>query len=186
MREGVRYGAFLRGINLGSRRRVAAADLRSWFEEMGFRDVSTFRTSGNVAFSTGRQPRAKITLQIEAVLEEALGFEVAAFLRTEKELRAIARKRPFPSRVVEDSDGKMQVALLSAKPTRRLQEKVLALGTESDRLAFADLELYWLPSGGTRDSELDYGEIEQLLGPTTRRTEGTLVEMVEKHFSTSD
>ena len=39
-----RYGAFLRGVNLGSARRVSNDSLRSWLEEMGFTDVSPFRS----------------------------------------------------------------------------------------------------------------------------------------------
>jgi uncharacterized protein (DUF1697 family) len=178
----MKYGAFLRGVNLGARRRVASSDLRSCFEEFGFEDVSTFRTSGNVVFDAGRQARSKIAQRIEAGLAKALGFEVSVFLRTEAELKAIAGHRPFPPRLLETSKGKMQVSLLGDKPSKRLREKVLALGTDEDELAFGDRELYWLPSGGTRDSSLDYREIENLLGPTTMRTKGTLEEMARKYF----
>jgi uncharacterized protein (DUF1697 family) len=147
---------------------------------LGFEEVSTFRTSGNVVFRSGR--RSGINRQIEAALAEKLGFDVSVFLRTEKEMRSIAEQQPFPPKLVKASDGKLQVGLLSAKPAKRLREKVLALGRDEDRLAFGDRELYWLPSGGTRDSALDYTEIEKLLGPTTRRTKGTLDQMVEKYF----
>ena len=47
-----RYVAFLRGVNLGSRRRVKGEDLRLCFEGLGFEDVATFRTSGNVIFAS--------------------------------------------------------------------------------------------------------------------------------------
>jgi uncharacterized protein (DUF1697 family) len=149
---------------------------------MGFQDVNTFRTSGNVVFDTGHRSRMKLIPQIEASLTRRLGFEVSIFLRTEKEMRAIAEHQPFPAKLVKASEGKLQVALLSAKPTQRLREKVMALGSDDDKLAFGDRELYWLPSGGTRDSALDYREIEKLLGPTTGRTKRTLDEMVRKHF----
>jgi hypothetical protein len=76
----------------------------------------------------------------------------------------------------------MQVSLLSKKPAVRIRKRVLSLATDEDRLAFGDRELYWLPSGGTRESALDYGEVERLLGPTTRRTKGTLEEMARKHL----
>ena len=48
-----RYAAFLRAINLGPRRRLSGADLRARFEGLGFTDVETFRTSGNVVFEVG-------------------------------------------------------------------------------------------------------------------------------------
>ena len=53
-----RYAAFLRGVNLGAKRKTGSAELRSCFEGIGLEDVQTFRTSGNVVFETGRAPKA--------------------------------------------------------------------------------------------------------------------------------
>jgi uncharacterized protein (DUF1697 family) len=178
-----KYAAFLRGINLGRQRRISGADLRSRFEEMGFRDVDTFRTSGNVIFASGRESLARMAGRIEEGLAESLGYEVAIFLRTASEIRAIADHQPFARRQVEASKGKLQVAMLSAKPATRARKEVLALTTAEDRLAFGDRELYWLPSGGTRDSALDLKAIEKLLGSTTMRTKGTVDQMAEKYFA---
>jgi uncharacterized protein (DUF1697 family) len=46
------YVALLRGVNNAGARRVAMADLRSLFEQLGFGDVRTLLNSGNVVFST--------------------------------------------------------------------------------------------------------------------------------------
>jgi uncharacterized protein (DUF1697 family) len=176
------HAAFLRGINLGPRRRVSAADLRSFFEEMDFRDVRTFRTSGNVIFDAGAESQVKMADRIERGLSESLGYEVAVFLRTAREIRAIADHRPFPPDLVNASEGKLQVAMLKKKPADRLRREVLSLSTDEDRLVFGDRELYWLPSGGIRDSALNFRKIEGLLGSTTLRTKGTLDEMAAKFF----
>jgi uncharacterized protein (DUF1697 family) len=177
------YAAFLRGINLGRRRRISSADLRARFEEMGFRGVDTFRTSGNVVFDAGREPRAQMADRIEEALAGSLGYEVAIFLRTASEIRAIADHQPFPPRLVAASKGKLQVLMLPAKPPTRVRKEVLARATDEDRLAFGDRELYWLPSGGTRDSGLDLKTIGGLLGSTTMRTKGTVEELAAKYFS---
>jgi uncharacterized protein (DUF1697 family) len=175
-----RYAAFLRGVNLGPRRRAGAAELRSVFENLGFREVSPFRTSGNVVFEADREPRAKLAARIEEGLEEELGFDVAVFLRTAGEIGAIAGHEPFPSKQTAASKGKLQVVLLAAKPAAKTRKEVLGLAMEEDRLAFGDRELYWLPSGGTRDSGLDLKRIEKLLGATTMRTKGTLEQIAAK------
>jgi uncharacterized protein (DUF1697 family) len=177
------HAAFLRGINLGPRRRASSADLRSAFERMGLRDVATLRSSGNVVFSAGRASEAKLRARIEAGLATALGFEVTIFLRTAGEMRALANREPFPRKVLEASRGKLQVALLSTKPAPGLRKEVLALATADDRLAFGSRELYWLPSAGTRDSALNLKAIETLLGATTMRTKGTIDELAAKHFA---
>lgn len=177
------YVAFLRGINLARRRRVGSGELRTLFEDMGFRDVDTFRASGNVIFGAQREPLQRIVDRIEKGLAEALGYEVAIFLRTASEITAIANHQPFARKATQASKGKLQVALLSAKPAASLRKDVLALATDADRLAFGDRELYWLPSGGTQDSALDFKAVERLLGSTTMRTKGTLEQLAAKYFA---
>jgi uncharacterized protein (DUF1697 family) len=178
-----RHAAFLRAINLGRNRRVGSADLRACFESAGLDEVQTFRTSGNVVFEAGRKPREQLTGEIERALADALGYDVDVFLRTADEVRAIAAHRPFADGLVQASAGKLQVWLLSAKPTARKREEVLALATGADRLAFGERELYWLPSGGTMESELDQKAIGKLAGPSTMRTKGTIEQLAAKFFA---
>ena len=177
-----RYAAFLRGVNLGRTRKISSADLRAHFSVMGFADVGTFRTSGNVVFGGASGSEAKLKAKVEKELSAAVGFDVTVFLRNEEEVRAIAEHQPFPSRQVEASGGKLQVSILPKKPTASAQKKVLALASDQDRLVFGERELYWLPSGGILDTELDLGEIEKLVGPSTRRTKGTIELLAEKFF----
>jgi uncharacterized protein (DUF1697 family) len=147
---------------------------------MGFDAAQTFRTSGNVVFDAPRKPSAAT---IEKALAESFGFEVEVFLRTTEEIRAIAAHQPFAPKLVESSKGKLQVSMLSAKPRKAVQDKVLALATDADLLAFGDRELYWLPSGGTRDSELDQKAIARLVGSSTMRTKGTIELLSAKFFA---
>jgi uncharacterized protein (DUF1697 family) len=174
----VRYAAFLRGVNVGRNHRVSSAELKSMFEELGADDVATFRSSGNVVFEAPRD----MARNIEQHLEKTLGYEVAIFLRTEKELKQIAAHRPFPAKEVEASKGKLQVSMLGKKPTAAVRKKALALATDQDRLAFGVRELYWLPSGGTLESKLDRKALDKLLGATTMRTKGTVDLLAEKYF----
>jgi uncharacterized protein (DUF1697 family) len=178
-----RHAAFLRGINLGRNRRISGAELRSQFEALGFQGVATFRTSGNVVFEAGREAPAELTERIEKGLVESLGYDVAIFIRAASHLREIASYEPFAPAIVDASKGKLQVMLLSAKPATRALSEVLATATEEDRLAFADRELYWLPSGGTRDSAVDVKWVEKLLGPITMRTKGTIEQLAAKYFA---
>jgi uncharacterized protein (DUF1697 family) len=178
-----RYAAFLRGINI-SKRRVTSEELRASLEELGFTDVAAFRASGNLIFSAeGRERADKLAARIEAGLGRSLGYEVPVFLRTAAEVKAIAGHDPFPAEVVEASDGKLQVSLLSAKPTAQARKKVLALATDQDKLAIRQRELFWLPSGGTLKSELDLKAIAAELGSTTMRTKGTIDQIAAKFFA---
>jgi uncharacterized protein (DUF1697 family) len=176
------HAAFLRAVNLGPTRKISSAQLRDCFESMGFEDVATFRTSGNVVFGAGREPAAKLRARVEKGLAKTAGFDVVVFLRTAAQIRAIAGAKPFPDKQVAASKGKLQVNLLEKAPPAPAKRKVLALATDDDRLAFSGSELYWLPSGGQMESELDHRAIDELVGPSTRRTMGTIELMASKFF----
>ena len=174
----MRYAAFLRAVNLGRNRRVSGAELCAIVEELGLDDVASFRTSGNLVFEAPRE----MTAQIATALESALGYHVGVFLRTARELEEIAAHQPFKPAEVEALNGKLQVSMLSAKPSAAKRKQVLALATDDDLLAFGKRELYWLPSGGTLESALDRKAIDKLLGPTTMRTKGTVEQLTAKFF----
>jgi uncharacterized protein (DUF1697 family) len=174
-----RYVAFLRGMNLG-KRRIKNDELRAEFETLGFEDVVTFRASGNVIFDAAKKSESALTKEIEHGLGEALDYEVPVFLRSCKEVAAIAAQEPFPAKAVSASKGKLQVTMLAKKPTAAARRKVLALATDEDGLAIAGRELFWLPSGGTIDSELDLKAIERALGKGTQRTMGTIEQIAAK------
>lgn len=177
-----RYVAFLRGMNLGGRR-IKNEELRAHFEALGCEEVVTFRASGNVIFASDGEPSAKLTARLEDGLADSLGYDVPVFLRSSKELLAIAAHEPFDPQHVDASKGKLQIALLTKKPSAAAVKKTSAMSTEADRLAVEGRELYWLPDGGLSDSELDLKALAAVLGPTTIRTKGTIDQIAAKHFS---
>jgi uncharacterized protein (DUF1697 family) len=174
----MRYAAFLRAVNLGKNRRVTNDRLKELFEEAGAEDVAPFRTSGNVVFEASRDMARKL----EPHLEKALGHEMVIFLRTAAELKEMAAAEPFPAKDVKRSKGKLQVVLFEKKPTAAVKKKALALATDKDRLAFGKRELFWLPSGGYMEAELDRKALDELLGPSTVRTKGTVDQLYAKYF----
>ncbi len=58
---------------------------------------------------------------------------------------------------------------------------MLDLAGEEDLLAIEGRELFWLPSGGTLDSDLDLKAIDKTLGKGTMRTMGTIEQIAAKH-----
>jgi len=175
-----RYVAFLRGMNLGGRR-IKNDELRSEFEALGLADVACFRASGNVVFGADGGDESALTSRIEAGLEGSLAYEVPVFLRSATELLAIAAAEPFEGSQAA-SRGKPQVVLLLDAPTKKQRKDALDLATDEDRLVLEGRELYWLPSGGMSESELDLKAIGAALGLTTIRTKGTIDQIAAKYF----
>src|SRR3954451_21966969 len=113
-----RLVALLRGINLGSQRRVAMADLRALLEELGYTDVRTVLASGNVVFTGSK---AKAREKLEAALAERFDMEIDVVVRTMEELHAVIEADPFKGKV--DNATRYFVAFLDSQPkAERLAE----------------------------------------------------------------
>lgn len=177
----MRFAAFLRGINVGGHR-VSAEQFKACFAELGFEEVATFRASGNVVFETKQRSRPKLTAHIEKGLKAELGYAVPTFLRSAADMDRIAGHTPFSPAAVTASKGKLQVLMLARKPSARARDDVLAQASADDLLAIDSTELYWLPKGGTLESDLDFKLVADALGVTTTRTKGTVELMNTKYF----
>jgi uncharacterized protein (DUF1697 family) len=112
-----RYLALLRGINVGGKKVIPMADLRTIFEGAGFTGVSTFIQSGNVFFESDEKPAAVLEAEVEGHLRRALGYEVPVVLRTVAEVRRLVRSEPFSGRS-GGADVKWYAAFLKEAPAR--------------------------------------------------------------------
>ncbi len=168
--------AFLRAINLGARRKVAMADLRGAFEDLGFDDVATYINSGNVIFSTKRRGRA-LERSIEEQLEAAFGFDIPTYVRTADEVREVLAAEPFDV----GPDDTYQVAFLHEKPSAAVCRAVASLSTDTDQLVVVGRDLHWRIAGKVMDSRLAAGAVDKALGvPITARNTTMLRKLAAK------
>lgn len=178
----MRYVGFLRGMNLG-RRRISNDELVAHFDSLGFDNPRAFLASGNVVFDTLETDERTVRRRLERGLAETLNYDVPTFVRSAERVRAIAAHQPFAIETLERSGGKLQVALLAEEPGASTRDTVLGYATEADHFAFEGRELYWLPSGGISESELDLAAIEDAVGPWTMRTRRTVERLAAKFLS---
>jgi len=87
----MKYVCLLRGINVGGNRKVSMSHLRSVFEELGYKNVSTYINSGNVIFSSDDVPSASM---IEETLTKVFGFDIPAHIVDAERMRIIAEAIP--------------------------------------------------------------------------------------------
>jgi uncharacterized protein (DUF1697 family) len=177
-----RWVAFLRGMNLG-RRRITNVELCDAFAELGLDNATAFLASGNVVFDSPEHSAAKLGARIEAGLKSALDYPVPTFLRSAAEVREIVSHSPFPAAAIEASRGKLQAALFEKPAAPVAQQAVLALASDEDRLAIVGRTLFWLPSGGVLESELDFKAIESHLGRLTIRTRRTFERIASRFLA---
>ncbi len=85
-----RFVALLRGINVGTAKRIAMADLRALLESMGYTQVKTLLNSGNATF-TGltRTPTAKMARTIHEAIARELGVDTMVIVKSAAEMAAV-------------------------------------------------------------------------------------------------
>lgn len=69
--------------------------LRGVFEELGFTNVKTVISSGNVLFESSETDASKLEAKIEAALPERLGFAGTTIIRSLEDLEKLAAAQPF-------------------------------------------------------------------------------------------
>lgn len=174
-----RYCAFLRAINVGGHT-VKMDQLRALVEQLGYTNVATYIASGNVMFDAPDDDAPALEAQIERHLHAALGYEVTTFLRTAGELAAVAAYTPFPAET--GSVHGLYVSFLKAPLADAVQQRVLALGSDTDAFHMHGRELYWLCRVRLSDSPLFSGTLlPKTVGvPTTMRNITTVRKLAAK------
>ncbi|HTF36897.1 MAG TPA: DUF1697 domain-containing protein [Blastocatellia bacterium] len=175
-----RYFAFLRAINVGGH--VVKMDrLRQLFESLGFSSVETFIASGNVAFETTSNNVKTLERIIENALREALGYEVATFIRTQAELVTIANYQPFRE---SDLEGvvSLNIVFLGEALDKKAKQGLMALTTDFDNLHGHGREIYWLCRTRQSESTISNAVLNKTLGmPGTVRGANTVKKMIAKY-----
>jgi uncharacterized protein (DUF1697 family) len=127
------------------------------------------------------EAESKLQKRVEAELGRRLGYDVAVFLRSAKEVTAIAARQPFDAKAIAASKGKPQVLLLGRKPSAKAKKAVLDLAPEGDLMVLEGRELHWLPTVGLSETELDTKALDGALGKGTMRTAGTIEQIAAKY-----
>ncbi|HUN08639.1 MAG TPA: DUF1697 domain-containing protein [Aggregatilineales bacterium] len=170
---------FLRAINVGGHT-VKMDVLRSLFEELGYAHVSTFIASGNVIFESDAAP-GDLETQIEAHLEQELGYEVATFIRSPAELAATVRYASGIPGYDPEADS-LHIAFLKQVPAESAWSKLLEKQTSMDTFYLEGREYYWHCRGKVSDSKFSNAVLERLLKqPATMRNITTVQKLSAKY-----
>lgn len=89
-----RYIAFLRGINISGKNKLPMAELKKELENLGFGEVRTYLSSGNVVFSSDKDDKAKLTEQIGIMIKRQFALDIPVFVILREELEDILHNAP--------------------------------------------------------------------------------------------
>lgn len=163
------FVVLLRGINVGSTRKVPMADLRAICTKLGWERAETYIQSGNLIVDAPGE-----THQVHCVLEPELaarfGFAVDVVVRTAPNWKTYVAANPFANDAA--ALDKMVHLYLSRDPLASRAAEVLQERAQTgERICIAGTAL-WIDYGtpGVRGSKLTPSLIDKACGsPTTGR-----------------
>lgn len=143
-----RYVVLLRGINIGPRNRIAMPALRGALAEAGFEDVQTYVQSGNVVLTSRAKPET-VRRDVEQLIAERFGLEIAVLVRTRAELVRIAKANPLKQ--VVTNPKRYQVTFLESKLPAATVKQLEELAAHGEQVVARGREVYaWTPDGIAR------------------------------------
>lgn len=172
--------AILRGINVGGRRKILMADLRSLFEKLGFQEVQTYIQSGNALFHTD-SPLTDIELatKIEQAISKQYEFEVPVIVIATDQIGKIAKKNPFLKNKETDITH-LHLTFLKEKPSKENQSKTEEYNYEPDQFVIKDQAVFVYCEGKYHKSKLTNNFFEKKLKvAATTRNWKTVLKLVE-------
>jgi uncharacterized protein (DUF1697 family) len=133
----------LRGINLGSRNRIAMGALRAALEAAGFADVRTYVQSGNVVLSSSATA-ADVKRKVQRVIAKEFGLDIAVVTRTRTQLAKVIERNPLAN--VAKDPKRYQVSFLDTKPAREVVRRIEEAADPKERVVADGREIYaWHP-----------------------------------------
>jgi len=144
--------ALLRGINVGTAKRIAMADLRKLFEDLDHADVRTILNSGNVVFTPARKSGASDVARIENEIADRLGVKTRVTVLTGKDLATAIRDNPLTS--VADDPARLLLVVVRDRATVARIEPLLEERWAPEALALRKRIAYLWCAGGISDSRL--------------------------------
>jgi len=172
-----RFVAFLRAVNLG-RRTVPMATARDTLEKLGLDEVASFANSGNLLFTTTGNA-SELEAAIRSALEDAFGFELTTFVRTAKQVQALATATPFGVIAANHTHfGLLPLTPLTAKE----KKAVTHLSNDHDETVVRGRDVHWLIRSKSTETTLGPKQWKDALpgNPTTARNMTLLVRLATK------
>ena len=167
--------ALFRGINVGKAKRVAMADLRQLFEELGAGEARTLLNSGNVVFTLPAAQVQGFAGEIENALEPKTGVKSRVTLISGRELDAIIAQNPL--REAEAEPSRFLVAVLAEPAAKQKVEPLAKQEWLPDAMAFGPRVVYLWCRSGILESKLAAAAGKALGEAATTRNWATMLKL---------
>jgi uncharacterized protein (DUF1697 family) len=168
--------ALLRGINVGTAKRVGMAELRALVQGLGFGDVRTLLNSGNVVFSAPKAKTGGAAGRIQKAIETKLGVTARVMVVSAEELAEVVAANPLLE--IADNPSRLMVAILGEAADRAKLADVLKKDWAGERIALGPGRSFymWAPQG-VIESKLNAAVSKALRDGVTTRNWATVLKL---------
>jgi len=138
--------AFLRGINVGTAKRVSMASLRQLVQDLGYANVRTLLNSGNVVFTVGRSGGADIAGRLHKAIAAHLGVTSRVMVLSAREIAQALDDNPLAQGL--DNPSRLLIMVLADTSTTKRLADVTRQRWTPEAVALGRRVAYlWCPGG---------------------------------------
>lgn len=171
------YVALLSGINVGGNRIVKMAELRAFFEALGFTGVQSYVQSGNIVFRVASGDAASLATTIEDAFEKKWGFRSRIMVRDAEWLDSRVAENPYPE--VADEPKKLHLYALEREPTGEEEQRLTEKCTGPEHFTIKGDAFYLKAPNGLGHSVFANLISRTLKVPSTARNWRTVLALLE-------
>lgn len=157
------YISILRGINVGSHKRIKMDLLRKMYENLGYKNIQIYIQSGNIIFQDQEQKIQLIKDRIEQQILQEFGFEVPVILIEQPTLAEIINNNPYG---MESDLAPLYVTLLSSIPEQKNLNKITPNNYLPDQYTLSRHAIYLYCAQGYGNTKLTNNFFESKLKVT--------------------
>ena len=141
---------------------MVTRDIARAFLRHGHKEVETWLRTGNVIFSPSQGRSTGLDATIEAELFKDLRLKTTVLVRSEKEIRNVMDRNPFPAEA-QEGPSHLVVYFLRELPAKGTLDMLVRAHGGPERLSMPYDHLYVVYPNGIARSKLTLGKIEKAL-----------------------
>lgn len=175
------YISILRGINVSGKNSIKMDALKKLYQNLGFKNISTYVQSGNVIFSSEYNDPKKIEDILTSQIKQEFGFTVPVIVLTIEELKDSIQNNPFQK---DKEEAFIYFTFLANEPSNFNKENIYNKKAENEAIVIKERIVYLYCPNGYGRTKLTNTFLENILNvtATTRnfKTTNRLLEIAEQ------
>jgi uncharacterized protein (DUF1697 family) len=169
------FVALLRGLNVGTAKRVPMAELRALLSGLGYTGVATLLNSGNAVFRAPRGSPAKHAQDISAAISTQLKVDVPVIVKSARELTTILFENPIKAGT--DEHPRFLVAFVQDTKALSSLAAIESLVVPAEQFAVGENAAYLLCTKGILESKAGVALLGKAGKSATTRNWATVLKL---------